>query len=109
MLACNSYSLPESIKHHKHIDLVLPGVSIEVPVRNAQKRALPAKNIGKAGTGLQKGVTLATESLLKELENCNSQITLPCLEALYKVKVGETKSVKNSYGIGMIFIAVNFT
>ena len=75
----------------------------------------PAKDIGKVSAGPKSGGTVPAESVITEIEQCGTQITPICLQALYKMpttRLATLGTEKNSYGIGIdyrnnIFIPAN--
>lgn len=110
-VACEQYSLPAHLQ--KHIDFVYPTVHFDAKVISRQE-----SNHKKRQSRYQTGYNVATEvgqpysgslpklgawmqksSLIKQLEQCNQQITPNCLRALYRF-APNFKAVKgNSYGI----------
>ena len=105
-VACDEYSIPAKLQ--KHVDFVYPTVHFDAKViprdNTLEKRDLEtnvAKTVGQPGSGsLPKlGEFLSKNQLIKELEDCDKQITPNCLRALYLFPPN-LKSVKgNSYGI----------
>ena len=58
------------------------------------------RSVGQPGIGsLPKTIGKASE-ILSELENCDEQITLPCLRALYNIIYKPVSTKKNTFAIG---------
>ncbi|KZO99718.1 subtilisin-like protein [Calocera viscosa TUFC12733] len=107
-LGCGSYSVPEHVS--KHIDFITPTVHFDSRVNSPRqekrkKRDVEpgiAKTIGQpwVGTTPKEGATVSAASIITELEECGSQITPICLQALYKMPFDvQFATSKNSYGI----------
>ena len=83
-IACDSYSLPQSVK--KHIDFAMPTIQLDglKPVANLHPaRMIPSDTTGLTGT-----------------KNCSGLITIDCLRAIYKFPAGTTHHASNKMGIG---------
>ncbi|OCH91087.1 subtilisin-like protein [Obba rivulosa] len=101
-LACKgAYHLPEHVS--KHVDIVTPTLHFDAKM----KRRTSPEFVGRGG---QPGTSSRSHgpkvvgpiedvSVSTELEDCNNQITLPCLRALYKFEYAPIASDKNSLGI----------
>ncbi|EMD37154.1 hypothetical protein CERSUDRAFT_84189 [Gelatoporia subvermispora B] len=103
-IACEgSYHLPEHVS--KHVELVTPTLHFDVKPkigRTLEKRdspAGPARRIGQPGFGSGPKTTGRIENLFNELANCDEQITLDCLRALYEFDYVPLATKKNSLGI----------
>ncbi|TFK47450.1 subtilisin-like protein [Heliocybe sulcata] len=96
-VACDSYSLPEHVS--KHVDIVLPTIHFDAVVKRDGGSSHTLSNIGQPGVGLVPKTTGTISSILNELENCDEQITLACLRALYEVVYVPVATSENSYGI----------
>lgn len=113
-IACDEYKVPASLKDK--IDFVYPSVHFdaklkarEEPDAELEKRQgrghwspKNPKNPGSPGGGsLPKWnhSWLPHSDIIKELKNCDKQITPWCLRYLYKFPPGFSKNPKNSYGI----------
>ena len=84
-MACDSYSLPQSVR--KHVDFVMPTIQLDglKPVANARP-AIEASITGISG--------------LTGLKHCGKLITIDCIRAIYDVPVGKTNHSGNEIGIG---------
>ncbi|KAF4552344.1 Pro-kumamolisin activation domain-containing protein 3 [Elsinoe fawcettii] len=110
-VACDEYSLPSHIK--KHVDFVTPSVHFDAKIKprkadeEVAKRDIPdiAKSIGKPGSlpgaGSLPKLTqkFGKDKIIKQLENCSTQIVPNCLRALYEFPPNFRANPKNSYGI----------
>ncbi|PNS18572.1 hypothetical protein CAC42_5111 [Sphaceloma murrayae] len=109
-VACDEYSLPSHIK--KHIDFVTPSVHFDAKIRQRRsdeltKREIPdiAKSIGQPGTIAGSGSLpkltqkFNKDKIIKQLQNCSTQIVPNCLRALYEFPPNFRYNPKNSYGI----------
>ncbi|KDQ08487.1 hypothetical protein BOTBODRAFT_645757 [Botryobasidium botryosum FD-172 SS1] len=101
-LACESYSVPASVKHH--VDFILPTLHFDVPLSkrdgDANDKVLKASKVGwpdKSATRPKQGTTV--ENIFSDLTNCSQQITPDCLRALYKIDYSPVTKDQNSYGI----------
>ena len=108
--ACDQYSVPNHIA--SHIELITPTLHFDVkiepiqPPRIKRKRSpdnVPvqgaSRNIGQPGAGNSPKTTGKIKNIIGQLENCDEQITLDCLRALYDVVYKPIATSKNSYGI----------
>ncbi|KAK3940912.1 peptidase S8/S53 domain-containing protein [Diplogelasinospora grovesii] len=109
-IACESYSIPGHLSAGEHIDLIMPTLHFDAKVvpgrddlskRDAQTvQAGAAKNVGKNSGFLPKqGAHLNPQSIISQLEHCDTQIVPNCLRALYTFPPGFTAHPGNSYGI----------
>lgn len=102
-VACEEYSLPAALKDK--VDFITPTLHFDAKViardEKVQKRAVGEHiNPGSPSSGnLPKLVPIAKSNIIKELSECDQQITPDCLRTLYKFPPGLTKNPKNSYGI----------
>jgi tripeptidyl-peptidase-1 len=105
-IGCDEYSIPKHLK--EHIDFVTPSLHFDTRVTDRSDRiekrdVTPntGKTIGQPGSWSTPhvGKYINKSQLIKELEQCDEQITPNCLKALYKIPKSTGKSVKNSYGI----------
>ncbi|TIA00780.1 subtilisin-like protein [Aureobasidium pullulans] len=105
-IGCDEYSLPKHLKDH--IDFVTPSLHFDTRVRERsdkldKREVTPdtGKSIGQPGSWSTPhlGKYINKSQFIKELEQCDEQITPNCLKALYKIPKSTGKSVKNSYGI----------
>lgn len=102
-VACDEYSIPASLKGK--IDFITPTLHFDAKVKprevNSAKRAAGTHiNPGSPGSGnIPKFVPIAKSNIIKELSNCDEQITPDCLRALYKFPPGITANPKNSYAV----------
>jgi tripeptidyl-peptidase-1 len=104
-VACEEYSIPAALKNK--VDFITPTLHFDAKViprhntSNVEKRAVSEHiNPGSPSSGnIPKFVPIAKSNIIKELGDCDKQITPNCLRALYKFPPGITKNPKNSYGI----------
>ena len=107
-LACNDYSVPETIR--EHIDLIMPTVHFDTQISESDKkrtkRDLPTNlkpgDPNNTGFKPKKGKVIAGPNISPAtnaytLSNCNQYITPECLRALYSFSNGTL--AKSSYGI----------
>ncbi|KAI9701923.1 MAG: hypothetical protein M1836_001267 [Candelina mexicana] len=113
-IACESYSIPESLR--EHVDFITPTVHFDAKVgprrsKEPQKRAdftaavgtpirpFSGTQIGRPGSGSlpKPGPQINIEDV--ELQQCNRYITPNCLRALYRFPPGTSANAKNSFGI----------
>ena len=83
-IACDSYSLPQSVR--KHVDFVMPTIQLE-----------GLKPVANAMTSIQteiKGIHGLTG-----LKHCDKLITIECIRAIYDIPVGKTNHSGNEIGI----------
>ncbi|KAI4733476.1 subtilisin-like protein [Aureobasidium sp. EXF-12298] len=105
-IGCDEYSVPKHLKDH--IDFVTPSLHFDARItersETLEKRDVTpdtGKTIGQPGSWSTPhlGQYINKSQFIKELEQCDEQITPNCLKALYKIPKSTGKSVKNSYGI----------
>ncbi|EMD33171.1 hypothetical protein CERSUDRAFT_98768 [Gelatoporia subvermispora B] len=99
-LACEgAYHLPEHVS--KHVDIVTPTLHFDLKMkRSGLPGSVPRISQPGAGAVSPKLVGPINDvSILTELEDCNNQITLPCLRALYGFEYSPVATDKNSLGI----------
>lgn len=98
-LACNEYHLPLHVA--PHVELVTPSVHFDAII---QKRSStqPAKTVGKpgSGNGPKLGAAVAPNAN-SNLTDCDEQITLDCLRALYNISHIPVSGHVNTFGIGV--------
>lgn len=98
-LACESYSIPESVK--EHIDFIMPTVHL-IPRPSKSARSLNKRKSHDLSLQPIKTSTLALSDQRmkpKDLSICDSFTTPDCLRALYNMPEGKTANPKNTYGI----------
>jgi tripeptidyl-peptidase-1 len=103
------FSIPASLKNH--IDVVTPSVHFDAKLKIRESDdAIKKRTIGGKVTGTLGAPGSASlpklgqwlggaNKIIKELENCDMQITPDCLRALYKFGPNFLANPKNSYGI----------
>lgn len=105
-VACEEYSLPSHLK--EKVDFVLPSVHFDMKLKQRSnddalaKRDDPvAKAVGQPGSWStpKLGELISKSKIIKELEDCDVQITPDCLRALYKFGPNLLANSKNSFGI----------
>lgn len=105
-IGCDEYSIPKHLKDR--IDFVTPSLHFDTRVRDRteklkkrQETPETGKQIGQPGSWSTPhlGKYINKNQFIKELEQCDEQITPNCLRALYKIPKSTGKSKKNSYGI----------
>jgi tripeptidyl-peptidase I len=106
-VACEEYHLPLHIS--PHIDIVSPSVHFDAIINKNKKRSSsvqdpePARKVGQPGfgNGPKLGAKLFTPPPPSpaDLSQCDEQITLDCLKALYNISYTPVKGDVNSYGI----------
>lgn len=102
-VACEDYSIPANLKDK--IDFVTPTLHFDLKLKprneNAGKRDMQehVKPGNPNGGNIPKFEPIAKSSIIKQLTDCDKQITPNCLRALYKFPPGITANPKNSYGI----------
>ncbi|OCH91088.1 subtilisin-like protein [Obba rivulosa] len=99
-LACEgAYHLPEHVS--KHVDFVTPTLHFNAKMKRSDSPG-SVRRIGQPGAGT---VTpklvgpIKDASIGTELHDCNNQITLPCLRALYGFEYTPLAASENSLGI----------
>lgn len=111
MPACESYTVPKSIR--QHIDYITPGIKLMAPVeshqhkkRAAEKRALDLNPKQVESTIEARTVhnLLNVEATTKcvdpdDLTTCDQVITPACVAALYQIPKGHLANKNNSMGI----------
>lgn len=83
-IACDSYSLPQSVKNH--VDMIMPTIQLDGLKPIAQKQVAMQTSVSKL-TGLF------------GLAHCDELITIDCLRALYSFGKGNYSDPKNKMGI----------
>lgn len=107
--ACGSYSIPHHLK--EHIDLVTPtlhfDVRVPIPAKGKVRRDVntdpgegSGRSVGQPGVGSLPKTTGKVSEILTELEDCDEQITLPCLRALYNIIYKPVATNRNTFAIG---------
>lgn len=111
-IACEEYKIPASLKDK--VDFVYPSVHFDakLKIRDDSDKELEKRKFGPGhwqpwdprnpgGGSLPKWNHwwLPHGDIIKELENCDEQITPWCLRYLYKFGPGKSKNPQNSYGI----------
>lgn len=103
-VACESYSVPKSIKHH--IDFITPTTHFDVHVHDKEKRKIKGPSTGiKLGDGsiiqpkLGADVSTLANHDAAGTTTCDSAITPACLRALYGINYTPKTSYANGYGI----------
>ncbi|TKA79494.1 hypothetical protein B0A55_02454, partial [Friedmanniomyces simplex] len=84
-IACDSYSLPQSVR--EHVDFVMPTVQLD-----------GLKPVSQANPALQGG-PFNNITGLTGLDHCNQLITIDCLRAIYGIPVASTNHSGNQLGI----------
>jgi tripeptidyl-peptidase-1 len=75
--------------------------SLEPVLEARDSTSVPADKIGVPGSGFQGPKTTGQISkILKDLKDCDKQITPACLRVLYGVVGVPVAAAKNSYAIG---------
>ncbi|KAF9561788.1 subtilisin-like protein [Agrocybe pediades] len=93
---CHNYSLPAHVRDH--IDLIRPTVQFNHrPSPLAVHKRFGGIGMPSARTGPKKKDQKVT--ITPSLSNCDENITLDCLRALYNVNYKPVATDKNSYGI----------
>ncbi|KAF8194206.1 Pro-kumamolisin, activation domain-containing protein [Pholiota molesta] len=93
---CHNYSVPAHVR--EHIDLIRPTVQFNHrPSPLALRKRGGGLGMPSARTGPKRSAKLVT--ITPTLENCDENITLDCLRALYSVNYTPVATAKNSYGI----------
>lgn len=92
-LACESYSLPQSIR--EHIDIIMPTVHLSTKPR---KRSLLKSHDLSIQPVKTSNVGVADQRI-KDLSKCDTLSTPDCIRALYHIPNGVTANPKNTYGI----------
>jgi tripeptidyl-peptidase-1 len=123
-VACQEYSVPEHMQ--KHIDFITPTVHFDAKIRSSKPVTEPrdrtkrttdtqlarppvetgvARKVGQPGFGLipklndKAGKPTGTFSSQADVSNCDQEITVYCLHALYNFTFGQYNNSANSYGI----------
>ncbi|KJA23288.1 hypothetical protein HYPSUDRAFT_201573 [Hypholoma sublateritium FD-334 SS-4] len=93
-LGCHNYSVPAHVQGH--IDLIKPTVQFNhrAGANLERRRVKPLPNIVSGPV-----VTSTDASIPANLANCDSQITLACLRALYGIDYTPVATDKNTFGI----------
>ncbi|KAF7197078.1 Tripeptidyl-peptidase SED1 [Pseudocercospora fuligena] len=105
--ACEEYSIPGSLKDR--IDFVTPTVHFDARLRSRSDETELEKRDGhRGGRGPwgpgdpwnpKRGNWIPYSDIIKQLEDCDQQITPWCLRVLYKFPPGRSQNSQNSYGI----------
>ncbi|TVY80512.1 Tripeptidyl-peptidase sed1 [Lachnellula suecica] len=114
-VACEEYSIPSHLV--EHIDIVTPTVhfdkkvgsprrvqkheNLPSPILELNKRQLPAPHglLGSPDDASNPKQGAAIENALMSLDNCDTMITPPCLQALYNVPPGSKAAQNNTLGV----------
>lgn len=117
-IACKEYSIPEHLI--KHIDIITPTVDFDKkvgqprhlekddklppPLQIMNKRHLAKRELGKGIVGQADDASnpkqgVAVLNALMTLENCDSMITVACLQALYNMPAGSKAGNNNTLGV----------
>ncbi|KAL1937832.1 hypothetical protein VTO73DRAFT_12852 [Trametes versicolor] len=100
-IGCNSYSVPEHVR--EHIDIIQPTVHFlhRVPRSDMNLRKRSTPEFGKIEAAIMSGPKTNGQqvTITPGLENCDKQITLDCLRALYSVDYTPQSTDKNTFGI----------
>ncbi|KAF2706003.1 subtilisin-like protein [Pleomassaria siparia CBS 279.74] len=97
--ACEEYSVPAHMKDK--IDFVTPSVHFDVKLRARDTDNLKgsAPKRGPSGGGPKLKNWIDYSDIIKELRDCDKQITTWCLRVLYEFPPGRTANATNSFGI----------
>lgn len=93
-LGCQTYSVPAHVK--EHIDLIKPTVHFN---------HRPSPKFGGLGSPTLRPGPKKSNKQVKtppSLENCDENITLDCLRALYSINYKPVETKKNTFGIGKL-------
>ncbi|SMQ45934.1 unnamed protein product [Zymoseptoria tritici ST99CH_3D7] len=106
-VACDSYSVPAALQNK--IDFITPTLHFDVKLKaKRDDQELSSRDTTKntnirpgspSSGNLPKVFPIAFKNIIKELKDCDKQITPNCLRALYKFPPGISANPKNSYGI----------
>ncbi|EGO26346.1 hypothetical protein SERLADRAFT_436157 [Serpula lacrymans var. lacrymans S7.9] len=99
-VACESYHLPAHIT--PHVDFVTPTIHFDSKLSKRSAPASDSTRIGLPGNGNGPKTTGSVDTLLGlggELKDCDKQITLSCLRALYGLVYAPLATSENSFGI----------
>ncbi|CAK4032377.1 probable tripeptidyl-peptidase 1 precursor [Lecanosticta acicola] len=106
-VACEEYSIPQSMR--ERVDFVTPTVHFDAKLKprddsKMDKREISPgvdRSLGQPGSGSLPKLNrfLPYSDIVKQLQDCDLQITPWCLRALYDFPPGFSANSKNSYGI----------
>ena len=107
-IGCDSYSLPEHVS--THVDFVKPGVAFSAPVskRTLLKRDVRAPSMKREASlvlsrpmneNINHKLPPAAAGLPPELQACDTNITPPCIKALYGIPEARYNQPENVLGI----------
>ncbi|KAH8812884.1 Pro-kumamolisin, activation domain-containing protein [Xylogone sp. PMI_703] len=104
-VACEgAYSIPQVLSEY-HIDLIVPTLHFNVPVRTSRlprggdKRAEPTSPSLANNVLLQSRPTLPQPSSNDDLNGCNMAMTSTCLHALYSFPQTKKAAKGNTFGV----------
>ncbi|KAF3763187.1 subtilisin-like protein, partial [Cryphonectria parasitica EP155] len=103
-VACHEYSVPSDLSE-KHIDMIMPTLHFDVPIRPSQdellrkrrKRDLASLAANNTASLPKPGAKIDMTTLATDLTTCDTSITIDCLRALYNFTSGTYNL--SSYGI----------
>ncbi|KIJ65932.1 hypothetical protein HYDPIDRAFT_187022 [Hydnomerulius pinastri MD-312] len=98
VVGCKDYSLPAHIA--PHIDFVTPTIHFDTKV-SKRSGASPIGPVGEPGRGIYPKTAGKIPPVIDAtgLENCDTQTTPACLQALYGIQYKPVAASQNSYGI----------
>ena len=113
-VACESYHVPQHLR--SHIDFITPTVHFDTKVAQVVEEGQESSATSAAGVPVRvkagaqiteptngflpkEGAEIDIESIIDELENCDTHITPDCLRALYRFPPGFTSNPQNSFGV----------
>ncbi|EMD32917.1 hypothetical protein CERSUDRAFT_98929 [Gelatoporia subvermispora B] len=95
-IACEgTYHLPEHVS--KHVDIVTPTLHFDAKVKRSA--SAPVKGTFQPSVAHKLVGPVENVNVSTELEDCNNQITLPCLRALYNFSYTPVAAERNRLGI----------
>lgn len=114
-VACEEYSIPSHLS--EHIDIVTPTVHFDKKIgtprriQNHEKLPTPLHELNRRELQTPHGILgspndasnpkqgATVQNALMTLENCDTMITPPCLQALYNVPAGTKAGQNNTLGV----------
>lgn len=99
---CHNYSVPAHVQ--RHVDLIKPTVHFNHRAgADFERRRLDTESLTDIVGGPMVAGDASDASIPTNLANCDKQITLACLRALYKIDYTPVSTDVNTFGIGTIF------
>ena len=100
---CHNYSVPAHVQ--RHVDLIKPTVHFNHAAgADLARRKLDSEPLTDIVSGPVIAGDASNAPIPANLTNCDKQITLACLRALYKIDYTPVSTDVNTFGIGTIVL-----